>query len=326
MSDAKGTEKQSSAPANSNQAKVPGRTTGFTLMTLMILVAGFWLQNSANLSDGNDDAALSQTADTLAGFNADAWFLPADDLLGFVEIPAGEFIMGSNPALDNMAYENERWSPTRRQGSVDLPTYYISRYEVTVAQFNAYKIATGKNKTVVVENAPGNFPVTNVTWAEAVEYGRWLEQQLKTSSLTPPAIRQLLNDGASVTLPTEPEWEKAARGTDGRIFPWGSEPSRQFANFGGTQIAAVGSIPCPACSYGLSDMSGNVWEFTRSPLQDYPYTSEDDFNDLAKDPIWVMRGGAYSDQINNVRAALRGGVDPGVRSPTIGFRIVISTL
>jgi len=325
MSDSQGTEKQSTAPANSNQAKVPGRTAGFTLMTLMILLAGFWLQNSGNLSDGSADASLSQLSGNLTGFNADAWYLPADDMLGFVEIPAGEFIMGSNPALDNMAYENERWSPTRRQGSVDLPAYYISRYEVTVAQFNAYKIATSKNTTAGAENVSGNFPIMNVTWAEAVEYSRWLEEQMKASNLTPSAIRQLLNDGASVTLPTEPEWEKAARGTDGRIFPWGSEPSSQFANFGGTEIASVGSKPCPSCSYGLSDMSGNVWEFTRSPLQDYPYTTEDDFDDLGSDPIWVMRGGAYSDQINNVRAALRGGVDPGVRSPTIGFRLVVST-
>jgi len=73
-------------------------------------------------------------------------------------------------------------------------------------------------------------------------------------------------------------------------------------------------------------MSGNVWELTRSPLQDYPYDAADDRNNLADDALWVMRGGSYADAINNVRAAVRGAVDPGVRSDSIGFRLVITTL
>jgi len=323
MSQPQETRQDSSAPAKPG---VPGRTLGFTLMSLMILVAGFWLQSEGHRDSGANEAALSNPAGDLSGFNAEAWYLPDDDMLGFVEIPAGAFIMGSNPALDNMAYENERWSASRRQGSVELPAYLIGRYEVTVAQFNAYKQAVASNTSAGSDANPGNYPITNVTWTEALAYGRWLEQQMRASSSTPPAIRQMLDAGARITLPSEPEWEKAARGTDGRIFPWGSEPTSQYANFGGTELAAVGSKPCPPCSYGLADMSGNVWEFTRSPLQDYPYQTADDFDDLDSDPLWVMRGGAYSEQINNVRAALRGGVDPGVRSPTIGFRIVISTL
>ena len=71
-------------------------------------------------------------------------------------------------------------------------------------------------------------------------------------------------------------------------------------------------------------MSGNVWELTRSPLQDYPYNPNDDAENLTEDALWVMRGGSFADSVGNVRAAVRGGVDPSVRNNTIGFRVVIS--
>lgn len=305
--------------------KAPSRTVGFTLMTLMIIFAGFWLGRQSN-RQADEIVDMLPVADSAStGFNSQLWYLPDEPLLGFVEIPAGAFVMGSNPALDAMAYENERWSGSLRQGSVALPAYYIGRFEVTVAQFRAYTQAAQRTRNTS-DAQPGNWPVTNVTWAEALGYARWLEQRLLETDAVPNEIKQLLRAGARVTLPNEAEWEKAARGTDGRIFPWGSEPTSQYANFGGGEPRPVGATECPACSYGLADMSGNVWEFTRSPLQDYPFDSTDDFVELSLDPIYVMRGGSYADQINNVRAAVRGGVDPGVRSDTIGFRLVISTL
>lgn len=307
-------------------SKAPGRTVGFTLMTLLILFAGFWMQRQGDSAMNRSAAAISEVnAPEYSGFNPDTWYLPDDGMLGFVEIPATTFTMGSNPALDGMAYENERWSTSQRQGSVNLPGYYIGRYEVTQDQFHAYLRATASTSIVASSDMPGNYPVSNITWAEALAYGRWLEQQLRESASTPPALRELLGRGAHITLPDEAEWEMAARGTDARIFPWGSEPTSQFANFGGGVVAPVGAKNCPPCAHGLSDMSGNVWELTRSPLQDYPFDPTDDFANLAHDPIYVMRGGSYAEPINNVRAAIRGGVDPGVRSPTIGFRLVLST-
>lgn len=322
------TNNKAATIVSTNSSNVPGRTIGFTLMSLLIVFAGFWMQRQGN-SIMNASVTATTPGDTpdYAGFNADNWYLPADSLLGFVEIPAATFTMGSNPALDSMAYANERWSASQRQGSVTLPEYYIGRYEVTQDQFRAYLQATGAiNNTGAGDDIPGNFPVSNITWAEALAYGRWLEEQLRNSTETPPVLRELLDSGARITLPNEAEWEMAARSSDARIFPWGSEPTSQFANFGGGTVAAVGSKPCPPCAYGLADMSGNLWELTRSPLQDYPYDPADDFVDLARDPIYVMRGGSYADAINNVRAAIRGGADPGVRNPTIGFRLVISTL
>ena len=71
-------------------------------------------------------------------------------------------------------------------------------------------------------------------------------------------------------------------------------------------------------------MSGNVWELTRSPYQPYPYSEIDDRDSLSEDALWVMRGGSFIDPESNIRAAIRGGVDPGVRNATIGFRVVIS--
>ena len=88
----------------------------------------------------------------------------------------------------------------------------------------------------------------------------------------------------------------------------------------------VGSFDCPECPFGLFDMSGNVWEWTRSPYQSYPYDPTDDRENLEIDALWVMRGGSFADPARNVRAAIRGGGDPGVRRPFMGFRLVLSGL
>ncbi len=269
-----------------------------------------------------DAAAIMGPLQT--GFRSDAWFLADDELLGFVEIPAGPFLMGSDPMTDPLAFENERWASAQNQGTVDLPAFFVGRYEVTVAQFRAFVEETGFSVDSQTLTGPPDHPVAFVSWPDALAYGRWLEATLREWWGTPPPIRQLLFDGWRITLPSEPEWEKAARGTDGRVFPWGAEPTRVLANVGSGGTTPVGSFDCPNCAFGLSDMSGNVWEWTRSPYQPYPYTTADDRDDLSADALWVMRGGGFSDTDQNVRAAVRGGADPGVRREFIGFRMVIS--
>jgi formylglycine-generating enzyme required for sulfatase activity len=243
----------------------------------------------------------------------------------FVEVPAGRFVMGSDARLDPLAFDNERWSPTEAQGTVDLPTYYITRHEVTVAEFGAFTRAAGYHVDERALRAPPDHPVTFVSWPDALAYCRWLDAQLRAASDAPPDIARALRDGARVSLPSEAEWEKAARGADGRVFPWGNEPRRDRANFESHEPAPVGRVPCPECPYGLVDMAGNVWEWTRSPFQPYPYDPADDRANLDADALWVMRGGHYADTARNVRAATRGAADPGARRAFIGFRPVVTT-
>lgn len=261
--------------------------------------------------------------ESLSGVRQEAWFLPEGPLLGFVEIPSGRFLMGSDPAVDTLAYENEVW-PGGGQATVDLPAYYIGRTEVTIAQYRAFVADTGYSVDPAALEGPPDHPVTSITWPDALAYARWLEEVLRDWSDTPSEIAEFLDEGAQVTLPDEAEWEKAARGTDGRIFPWGNDMIRGSANVEGTGVAPVGRFACPNCAYGLSDMSGNVWEWTRSPFQPYPYDAAGIPVDLQADALWVMRGGSFSDGPQNVRAAIRGGADPGAGRPFIGFRVVIS--
>lgn len=308
----------SAAPAEGSTPTSGSRRTGFILLTLIVAFVFFWLDRNAPAPESGTDAA---SAAGLDGFRDDAWLLPDEAMLGFVEVPAGAFVMGSNPLQDPMAYENERWSAARRQGNPELPAYYIGRYEVTVAQFNVFAAQSGGG--AAPRGGAAAYPVTGVTWPEALAYGRWLEARMRTSPATPRAIREALDSGWRVTLPSEAQWEKAARGVDGRIFPWGSDPGAGNANFGGGSLREVTAGACPQCSYGLADMAGNVWEMTNSPLQNYPFDAAAE-PALDADALFVMRGGSSADAVNNVRAAVRGAVDPGVRNPGIGFRLAIS--
>ncbi|MDX1568179.1 MAG: SUMF1/EgtB/PvdO family nonheme iron enzyme [Longimicrobiales bacterium] len=268
--------------------------------------------------------AAPSLPETLDGFRADAWYLPDDPLLGFVEIPGGPFLMGSDPEVDPLAYEIEIWSSGRPQGVVNVPTFYMGRFEVTVAQYAAFVEATGHPAAPGTFDAPLDHPVSRVTWPDALAYARWLEERLRNSPDTPEPIRSRLQEGWRVTLPDEAEWEKAARGTEGAIFPWGNQPRSDRANFQAGAAVSVGLFSCPECPYDLADMSGNVWEWTRSPYQPYPYDETDDHENLRTDALWVIRGGSYQDPLRNVRAAVRGGGDPGARRSFVGFRLALT--
>jgi formylglycine-generating enzyme required for sulfatase activity len=257
-------------------------------------------------------------------FNASNWQLPNEDLLGFVEIPAGSFAMGSDPRVDPMAFANERWSNFMRQGNVNLPTFYIQRYEVTTAQYRAFADVTGYQANPQSLSQADIYPAAYVSWTDALAYARWLDNELRTAEQTPAAIKELLHSGWKITLPSEAQWEKAARGTEGNIFPWGNQPDASKANIGSAASDPVGDQDCSNCAYGLADMSGNLFEWTRSPYQPYPYTSADDRDNLMEDALWIIRGGSFNDPINNARAAVRGAADPGARRDFIGFRLVLT--
>jgi formylglycine-generating enzyme required for sulfatase activity len=290
-------------------------------LTGLMLAVGIWVSQPLASQSSTPSAtnAGAQASSQLPRFRADAWFLPDEELLGFVEIPAGAFTMGSDAGADPLAFDNERW-----QGSVEVPDFYLARFEVTVAEFKAFVDATRFKVDEQALRGPANHPVGFISWPDALAYCRWLEKSLREWSGTPPRIRTLLQNGWRVTLPTEAEWEKAARGTDGRIYPWGNAPRKDRANFEAAGTTPVGQFSCPECPFGLADMSGNVWELTRSPYQPYPYDPSDDRRNLESDALWVMRGGAFNDPARNIRTTTRGGADPGARRAFIGFRVAIT--
>ena len=276
-------------------------------------------------------AALSRLGDPR--FRESTWFLADDPLLGFVEVPAGRFQMGSNKAQDPIALDTE--TP---QHNVTLPTYYIARYPVTVAQFRAY-VASGGPMPDNLESLEGHpsAPVVRVAWREAHGYCRWLTGRLRSSGEAPADLRRVLGGGDGghswrVTLPSEAEWEKAARGTDGRIYPWGNESDANRANYCRTRIGhpnTVGCFPGGASPYGLEEMSGNVWEWTRSLCNKrmfmYPYEPNRTREDLAarEDAPRILRGGAFYNRARGCRAASRYGHDPDYRR-YVGFRVAVS--
>jgi formylglycine-generating enzyme required for sulfatase activity len=160
-------------------------------------------------------------------------------------------------------------------------------------------------------------PVNGISWYEAMAYAAWLSAQT----------------GEDYRLPSEAEWEKAACGTGGLIYPWGDEPpDEERANFGRNvgRTVPVGSYPAGASPYGALDMAGNVLEWTRSVYQDYPYDPNDGREDIS-DPagkLFTLRGGGYSSIETYVRCAARVRIDPNLIGNinwfNLGFRVLFS--
>jgi formylglycine-generating enzyme required for sulfatase activity len=251
---------------------------------------------------------------------------PVSDLPEFVEVAAGPFVMGADPARDPLAFDNERWPASQGgAGTVTVPPFYIARHEVTVGQFTAFASAgtTWKVDPRAIAGAPGH-PATFVSWTDALAYCRWLQGALQASPSTPAWLAARLREGWRVTLPTEAEWEKAARGADGRRYPWGDEPRRDRANYEGTGTTPVGQFPCPECAHQLVDMAGNVWEWTASRLVPYPFDPAALRANMQEDALFVMRGGHFGDQARLVRTTTRGAAEPGARRAFIGFRVVVA--
>jgi formylglycine-generating enzyme required for sulfatase activity len=206
-----------------------------------------------------------------------------------------------------------------------LPTYYIGRTEVTNAQYRPFVEGDGytnpaywsddgwawredRNRTQPSfwddDRWNGDEqPVNGVTWYESMAYARWLSAQT----------------GDDYRLPTEAEWEKAARGPEGLRYPWGNQaPDDERANFGtsftdGGRTVPVGRYPAGASPYGALDMAGNVLEWTRSVYQDYPYNPDDGREDISNPSgkRFTIRGGGYASSETNVRCAARFRSDPG---------------
>lgn len=247
----------------------------------------------------------------------------AADFGAFVEIPGGPFTMGAGPGTSAEAFDNERWSPTADEGTLDLPTFYLARREVSTGEFAAFARATGwRAEPRALAGAP-SAPAAYVAWTDALAYTRWLTATLANASSTSPRLSALLKAGWRVSLPTEAQWEKAARGGDRRVYPWGDTLRRDRATFEARAPVAVGQHACPECGYGLEDLAGNVWEWTRSPYQPYPYDESNDRAGLDADALWVIRGGGFADAARLIRTTARGAAEPGARRAFIGFRVAL---
>jgi formylglycine-generating enzyme required for sulfatase activity len=227
-----------------------------------------------------------------------------------VFVPAGEFLMGSDPGTDGHAYDNER-----PQGTLHLPGFYIVRVPVTNAQYAPFVQATFRTPGHWEAGKPPqgkeDHPVVNVSWHDAVAYCDWL------AGVT----------GKLYRLPSEAEWEKGARGTDGRIYPWGDEWDAGRCNTeeaGVGDTTPVGAYPRGGSPYGLLDMAGNVWEWTRSLYKGYPYDPGDGREDLEAGGTRARRGGCWLNVRRNVRCAVRVIGRPGAFLDRVGFRVVLS--
>ena len=244
--------------------------------------------------------------------------LPAHDEM--VKIPAGTFLMGSDKKVDRNAYQPE--FPQRR---VYLDAYEIDKYEVTTVQFLKFVLATDRKPLIDWQYQGGNFqetmanhPVMHVSWFDADAYCRW----------------------AGKRLPTSAEWEKAARGEDGRIYPWGNEPAGlSRANFGRTglsgpvrdrperlllypPIISVDKYDNGVSPYGVFQLAGNVAEWTADWYDPHYYKTAPDRNPKGpeKGTQRAFRGGGWIDSTPSVRPAQRNGTDPNTKMNWLGFR------
>ncbi len=234
-------------------------------------------------------------------------------LMEMVFIPSGEFLMGSTEKDGKVG--QAIGIDEIPQHSFNLRGFYIDRHEVTNRQYKAFVAATGhrppENKYTGAYSWEANspqtgqedIPVTDVSWHDADAYCRW----------------------AGKRLPTEAEWEKAARGTDGRQWPWGNEFKKESCNTkytGYGELLPAGSVPGDVSPYGVHDMCGNVSEWTNSWYLPYPGSTlqRESFGETYK----VVRGGSLvMPAFPYSRAAYRANVyRPDYRHRGIGFRCV----
>ena len=232
--------------------------------------------------------------------------------LDLVRVPAGEFLMGSVVARDKDAQDHE-FPPHR----VHVPEFYIGQYPVTNLQYAALVKAGHSEAPRYWEDGeilPGkeNHPVVEVSWRDALVFCAWLSGET----------------GQPFRLPTEAEWEKAARGTDGRIYPWGDQPPDETrCNFGKKEggTTTIGRYsPQGDSPYGCADMAGNVWEWCQSLYRPYPYWAGGGREDPRAGGHRVVRGGSFDSDRRYVRCAVRRSGRTNLRFNYRGYRVVLA--
>lgn len=220
-----------------------------------------------------------------------------------VFIPAGDAVIGVNSGPKN--------NTARPQHKVSIPGFYIDVYEVTNGDYKLFCDANNRpyplnpewDKNYFLDKP--NSPVINVSWEDANAYATWVGKR----------------------LPSEEEWEKAARGPEAKIWPWGKDYQPNLANLSGKEdgfetTAPVGSLPSGISPYGLQDMIGNVWEWTSSRYIPYPGAPLIDDERLNQERFRVIRGGGYNTPGRDplLNAAFRFPGEIGKPYEATGFR------
>ena len=245
-------------------------------------------------------AAAPPAYDGKPGIHAGQECVNLPDQAVMVWVPAGSFVMGSNDE-EKVALIDEK-----PQHTVTLDGYWIYKNDVTVAQYQAYCQATG---TAMPKDAPfwgwkKDHPMVMVTWTEARAYAQW----------------------AGGHLPSEAQWEKAARGTDGRSYPWGNAWDEDKCNTLQPYTTPVGSYPANASPYGCLDMAGNVWQWCEDRYRFDYYKTAPATNPTGAQTgdSHVMRGGSWKNGTPGYfRCACRNQIYFAYRLESLSFRCVI---
>lgn len=238
----------------------------------------------------------------------------------FMLIPNGKFIMGSRDD-DKDADDDEK-----PQHTVEIPyDYWLARFTVTNEQYNAFVKARKGKHPVAGWEEKRDHPVVNVSWLDAMEYVRWLNAEMRPALQSDPRFAGLV-----LRLPTEAEWEKAARGAYGNIYPWGNEFDKSRCNSaesGKRDTMPVNAFPNGASPYGCEQMAGNVWEWTHTLFEKYPYAPDPRReNENDKSGSRVLRGGSFLSYRQFVRSARRNGDYPDYRNDDFGFRVCLAPI
>ena len=283
-----------------DNAAIEGDTLGFDINSDNSSVMNidnimFWdLEGVDYFSSGETEQESEQVAPTPAPGTVD---VNQKDGAEMVYVPAGEFLMGS-----------ESTEPENPERNVYLDAFWIYQHEVTNAQFKSC-IEAGECDGELNAYSENNFPAVYIEWDQANDYCTWVGGR----------------------LPTEAEWEKAARGMDGRLYPWGNEsPTCNLANYAGCAGGAlsVGSYPAGASPYGVMDMEGNVCEWVSDWYDEDPHNVWPTNNPQGPSSGYshIVKGSSF-DEHNNIglHVSDRTGHYPSNRGYDIGFRCIIGT-
>ena len=280
----------------------------FVVLTVVLVGSCSPVQSTPIVTPSHTSAPLpastrtAQPTSTPAELGVGSTMLSNIDGMTLVYVPAGEFSMGNDSG----------WEEENPVHWVELDAFWFDQTEVTNEMYS--KCVQGgncpqpSNTTYFEDTSYADHPVVYVSWYDANQYCAW----------------------AGRRLPTEAEWEKAARGTDERVFPWGDTIDCSLANYWGRENGCIdgttpaGSYPEGASPYGALDMTGNVLEWVSTLFALYPYNASDGREDLSASGPRVLRGGSWNVTAEFTRGSRRDWYIPNIRRNYAGFRCAMS--